>query len=158
MIFFFIYLYIWFLIYLIRDMHKLFYLYLGICFMWKNMLEKSICSIFFIAKGKIWHAIEYKHWIIEKGRWIHMNNEKWFWMMEKIDFSPFVKINLVNREIFYYYLFIIFVVAVVVIFYYYYLKKNMSFLYFCIWRPRSIGQINLSWSLKIHGTKYIFCF
>ena len=59
-----------------------------------------------------------------------MNNEKWFWMMEKIDFSPFVKINLVNREIFYYYLFIIFVVAVVVIFYYYYLKKNMSFLYF----------------------------
>jgi len=104
--------------------------------MWKNMLEKSICSIFFIAKGKIWHAIEYKHWIIEKGRWIHMNNEKWFWMMEKIDFSPFVKINLVNREIFYYYLFIIFVVAVVVIFYYYYLKKNMSFLYFCICRPK----------------------
>ena len=46
-----------------------------------------------------------------------MNNEKWFWMMEKIDFSPFLKINLVNREIFYYYLFIIFVVSVVVIFF-----------------------------------------
>jgi hypothetical protein len=52
-----------------------------------------------------------------------MNNEKWFWMMEKIDFSPFLKINLVNREIFYYYLFIIFVVSVVVIFFYY-LKKT----------------------------------
>jgi hypothetical protein len=50
-----------------------------------------------------------------------MNNEKWFWMMEKIDFSPFVKINLVNREIFYYYLFIIFVVAVIVFFF---LKKK----------------------------------
>ena len=72
-----------------------------------------------------------------------MNNEKWFWMMEKIDFSPFLKINLVNREIFYYYLFIIFVVSVVVIFFLLF-KKNMSFLYFCICRPRSIGQINLS--------------
>jgi len=39
-----------------------------------------------------------------------MNNEKWFWMIAKINFSPLVKINLVNREIFYFLLFFIFVV------------------------------------------------